>query len=100
VTREQNARRHPRSKVQKQVLVAWMKGTQKHVSRVENLALGGLFVCTQDSPAVGTVCSCSSTRRKARYEYAPSSEIWSQDEVWASPSFRWSRNTGPVWTDG
>jgi hypothetical protein len=54
VTREQNARRYPRSKVQKQVLVAWMKGTQKHVSRVENLALGGLFVCTQDSPAVGT----------------------------------------------
>ena len=51
MTREQNARRHPRSKVQKQVLVAWMMGTQKHISR---LALGGLFVCTQDSPAVGT----------------------------------------------
>jgi PilZ domain-containing protein len=54
VTREQNARRYPRSKVQKPVLVAWKKGTEKHVSRVENLALGGLFVCTKDSPAVGT----------------------------------------------
>jgi PilZ domain len=54
VTREQNARRHPRSTVQKQLLVAWMSGTQKHVSRVENLALGGLFVWTQHSPAVGT----------------------------------------------
>jgi PilZ domain len=54
VTREQNARRHPRSKVPKQVLVAWMKGTEKHVSRVENLALGGLFVVTQECPAVGT----------------------------------------------
>jgi hypothetical protein len=53
VTREQNERRYPRSKVQKPVLVAWIKGTQKHVSRVENLALGGLFVCTQDSPVVG-----------------------------------------------
>jgi hypothetical protein len=54
VTREQNTRRYPRSKVQKPVLVAWKKGTEKHVSRVENLALGGLFVCTRDSPAVGT----------------------------------------------
>ena len=54
MTREQNARRYPRSKVQKPVLVAWKKGTEKHVSRVENLALGGLFVCTRDSPAVGT----------------------------------------------
>jgi PilZ domain-containing protein len=54
VTREQNARRHPRSKVQKQVLVAWNQGSKKYVSRVENLAIGGLFVCTRQSPAVGT----------------------------------------------
>jgi hypothetical protein len=54
VTREQNARRHPRSKVQKQVLVAWNHGSKKYVSRVENLAIGGLFVCTRQSPAVGT----------------------------------------------
>jgi PilZ domain len=51
---EQNARRYPRSKVQEQVLVAWKNGSQKHVSRVENLGLGGLFVCTQHPPAVGT----------------------------------------------
>jgi hypothetical protein len=54
VTREQNARRHPRSNVQKQVLVAWNHGSKKYVSRVENLAIGGLFVCTRQSPAVGT----------------------------------------------
>jgi hypothetical protein len=54
VTREQNARRYPRSKIQRQLLVAWKNGSQKHVSRVENLALGGLFVCTQHPPAVGT----------------------------------------------
>jgi hypothetical protein len=54
VTKEQNARRYPRSKVRKHVLVAWKNGTQKYVSRVENLALGGLFVCTQNPPAVGT----------------------------------------------
>ena len=54
MTREENARRYPRSKVQKPLLVAWKKGAEKHVSRVENLALGGLFVCTKDSPAVGT----------------------------------------------
>jgi hypothetical protein len=54
VSREQNVRRYPRSKVQKPVLVAWKNGTEKHVSRVENLGLGGLFVCTKDAPAVGT----------------------------------------------
>ena len=54
MTREQNARRYPRSKVQKPVLVAWKNGSEKHVSRVENLGLGGLFVCTRECPAVGT----------------------------------------------
>lgn len=54
VSKEQDARRYPRSKVQTQVLVAWMKGTEKHVSRVDDLALGGLFVCTQHPPTVGT----------------------------------------------
>ena len=54
MTREQDTRRHPRAKIQKQLLVAWMKGSEKHVSRVENLALGGLFVVTEEAPAVGT----------------------------------------------
>ena len=54
MTRERDARRYVRSKVPKPVLVAWKRGTEKHVSRVENLGLGGLFVCTQHPPAVGT----------------------------------------------
>jgi len=54
VTKEQNERRYPRSKLQKQVLVAWRNGTQKYISRVENLSLGGLFIYTQQSFAVGT----------------------------------------------
>ena len=54
MTIDKDARRHPRFKACKPVLVAWRRGTEKHVSRVENLALGGLFVYTQDAPAVGT----------------------------------------------
>jgi hypothetical protein len=54
VTTEKDARRYLRCKAPKCVLVAWQKGTERHVSRVENLALGGLFVCTQDAPPVGT----------------------------------------------
>ena len=30
------------------------QGTQKRVSRLENLRLGGLFICTQECPPVGT----------------------------------------------
>ena len=54
MTIEKDGRRYPRFKAPKPVLVAWMRGTEKHVSRVENLAMGGLFVYTQDSPLVGT----------------------------------------------
>ena len=54
MTKEQDGRRYPRSKLQKQILVAWKNGTQKYVSRVENLSLGGLFMCTSQSFPVGT----------------------------------------------
>ena len=54
MTTENDARRYPRFNASKPVLVAWRRGTEKHVSRVENLALGGLFVHTKDAPAVGT----------------------------------------------
>ena len=46
-------RRHPRSKALKPVPVAWMYGTQKHLARAENLALGGLFIRTANPPAAG-----------------------------------------------
>lgn len=54
MTTSQNARRYPRHKVTKHVLVAWQHGTQKHVSRIENLGLGGLFIFTQTPSPVGT----------------------------------------------
>ena len=54
MSREQDARRYPRAKVQTKVLVVWKIGTEKRISRVENLGLGGLFVCTRESPAIGT----------------------------------------------
>jgi PilZ domain len=51
---EKDGRCYPRFKAPKPLLVAWRRGTEKHVSRVQNLALGGLFVYTQDAPPVGT----------------------------------------------
>ncbi len=41
MTETQNKRRYPRVKVPKNALVAWKNGSQKFVSPVENLALGG-----------------------------------------------------------
>ncbi len=35
--------------------VAWQATTQRSVSRVETLGLGGLFICTAEPPAVGTI---------------------------------------------
>ena len=54
MTVEQSARRYPRCKLQKEVLVVWKNGSQKYVSQVENLGLGGLFVFTQHPPVLGT----------------------------------------------
>jgi hypothetical protein len=51
---EQKPRRYPRVKVHKEILVAWKNGSQKYVSRAEDLGLGGLFVRTQNPPVVGT----------------------------------------------
>lgn len=46
-----NKRKHARVKTPKSALVAWKNGSQKFVSPVENLALGGLFIRTK-SPAI------------------------------------------------
>lgn len=54
MTETQNKRKYPRSRVPKSALVAWKIGTQKTVSPVENLALGGLFIRTKTPVSVGT----------------------------------------------
>jgi hypothetical protein len=54
MTVEPETRRYPRRNVHKEMLVAWKKGSQKYVSRAENLGLGGLFISTQQPPPVGT----------------------------------------------
>jgi hypothetical protein len=41
-------RRYPRVKPPKSVVVAWQAGTQRGVSFVESLAIGGLFVRTKE----------------------------------------------------
>jgi len=51
---ERETRRYPRLDAQKAMLVVWKKGSQKYVSRAENLGLGGLFICTQESPPLRT----------------------------------------------
>ncbi len=48
----QNQRQHPRVKPPKSVVVAWQSGTQRDVSYVENLCLGGLYVRTKKKVAL------------------------------------------------
>lgn len=45
-------RRHPRCKPPKTVVVAWQAGMQRDVSRVDSLALGGLFLRTKKPVAI------------------------------------------------
>ena len=54
MTVERERRRYPRRNAYKAILVVWKKGSQEYVSSVENLGLGGLFICTQQPPPVGT----------------------------------------------
>ena len=55
MTETQDKRRYPRAKTPKAALVAWKIGTQKFVSPVENLAMGGLFIRTKNPPNSGTI---------------------------------------------
>src|SRR5258708_2040255 len=55
MTESENKRRYPRVRVPKNALVAWKNGSQKFVSPVENLALGGLFIRTKDPLNAGTM---------------------------------------------
>jgi len=47
-------RRYPRAKAPKGLIVAWEVGTQRSVSFIENLALGGLFIRTKQPPPVAS----------------------------------------------
>ncbi len=47
-------RRYARVKTPKGCVVAWQSASQRHVSRVETMGLGGLFVSTNDPPQVGS----------------------------------------------
>jgi hypothetical protein len=51
----QDKRRYPRIKAPRAALVAWRNGSQKTVSRVENLAMGGLFIRTTNPPNSGAI---------------------------------------------
>jgi len=54
MTVDREARRYPRRNAHKTTLVVWKKGSEKYVSSLENLGLGGLFICTQQPPPTGT----------------------------------------------
>jgi len=43
-------RRYPRVKAPEGTLVGWQVGTKRAVSRLEDIALGGLFIRTPDPP--------------------------------------------------
>lgn len=55
MTETQDKRRYPRAKTPKAALAAWKCGSQKFVSPVENLAMGGLFIRTKNPPITGTM---------------------------------------------
>jgi hypothetical protein len=46
MTSTEQTRRHPRVKAPDGMLVGWQSGTQRFVSRLDNIALGGLFIRT------------------------------------------------------
>ncbi len=54
MTESQDKRRYARQKPPKPVLVAWMTASERHVSAVDNLGLGGLFIRTKNPPKEGT----------------------------------------------
>ncbi len=54
MTQIENKRKYQRVKAPR-ALVAWKTGTQKVVSPLENLGLGGLFVSTKTPPPAGTI---------------------------------------------
>ncbi len=54
MTESPERRRYQRLKSSKRLLVVWKLGTQRYVSTVENLGLGGLFIRTENPQKTGT----------------------------------------------
>jgi hypothetical protein len=47
-------RRYPRLSSPKGTILAWQSASMRHVSRVANLGLGGLYIRTMEPPPPGT----------------------------------------------
>jgi hypothetical protein len=47
-------RRYPRISSPKGTILAWQNASMRHVSRVDNLGLGGLYIRTKEPPPPGT----------------------------------------------
>ena len=54
-TKRPNARRYPRVGLPRGMSVAWQAGGERVVSRIGTIGLGGLFIFTKKSAAVGDV---------------------------------------------
>ncbi len=50
-----NKRRYGRAELTEGIWVAWQGLAKKHLSRIQSLGLGGLFIRTPNPPALGTV---------------------------------------------
>ena len=53
MTESPERRRYRRLKSSNRLFAVWKLGTQKYVSTVENLGLGGLFIRTENPPKAG-----------------------------------------------
>ena len=54
MTTTKDLRRYPRFKPSKPTFSAWQSTSQRYVSRIGNLGLGGLFLRTPEPPPLGT----------------------------------------------
>ena len=54
MTEKPITRRYPRMKAPKSAVVAWKTSDLREVSRVETIALGGLFIRTKNPPKAGS----------------------------------------------
>jgi hypothetical protein len=55
MTASTGTRRYPRTKSPKGLSVAWQTASQRSVSHVGTLGLGGLFIRTKEPSAAGTI---------------------------------------------
>jgi hypothetical protein len=53
--RQTAERRYSRVKTPRGLAVAWQSSSQRQVSRIATMGLGGLFISTKDPPQIGTM---------------------------------------------